>query len=115
MAEIDFDPNGEGPFSAHLPNRRSSLWSGNRNAPSGSILRSSHGRAVRRSIIGVVIRSLRLEAWAGQWVAVDGDGRVVADAESVRDLLRDLRDNGIEGVEIMRAPDPQQPATYGLG
>jgi hypothetical protein len=64
---------------------------------------------------GVVIRSLRLEAWAGRWVAVDGDGRVVADAESVSDLLRDLRDNGIEGVEIMRAPDPQQPATYGLG
>jgi hypothetical protein len=62
-----------------------------------------------------VIRSLRLEGWAGRWVAVDGDGRVVADAESVSDLLRHLREDEIEGVEIMRAPDPQQPATYGLG
>ena len=64
---------------------------------------------------GVVIRSLRLEDWAGRWVAVNGVGRVVADAESVSDLLRDLRENEIEGVEIMRAPNPQQPAAYGLG
>ncbi|MGH9123445.1 MAG: hypothetical protein ACRDZ8_01805 [Acidimicrobiales bacterium] len=62
-----------------------------------------------------MIRSLRLEAWAGRWVAVDRHGQVVADAESVSDLLGALRGNGIEGVEIMRAPDPHQPAAYGLG
>lgn len=64
---------------------------------------------------GLVVRSLNLETWAGLWVAVDRDGQVVANAESVGDLLDDLRRNEVEGVEIMRAPDPREPAAFGVG
>jgi hypothetical protein len=65
--------------------------------------------------LAVMIRTLHLEAWAGLWVAVDHEDRVVASAPTVKDLMATLDGEGIEDVEIMRAPDPNEAIPYGLG
>ena len=46
---------------------------------------------------------------------MDRDGLVVDHAESVGDLVAALRQHAVEGVEIMRAPDPREPLAYGFG
>lgn len=62
-----------------------------------------------------MVRTLHLEAWAGLWVALDQEDRVVASAPTVKDLIATLDGKGIEDVEIMRAPDPSEAIPYGLG
>ncbi len=62
-----------------------------------------------------MIRTLHLEVWAGLWVALDHEDRVVASAPTVKDLMATLDGHGIEDVEIMRAPDPNEAIPYGLG
>ena len=62
-----------------------------------------------------MIRTLHLEAWAGSWVALDPEDRVVASAPTVKDLMATLDAEGTQDVEIMRAPDPNKAIPYGLG
>ena len=62
-----------------------------------------------------MVRTLQLEAWAGRWVAVDSAGTVRCDAASLSELLSNIALEHIEGVEVMRAPDPGEPLVYGLG
>ena len=76
--------------------------------------RTPPGRGSAGSL-AVMIRTLHLEAWAGLWVAVDHVDRVVASAPTVKDLMATLDGDGIEDVEIMRAPDPNEAIPYGLG
>ena len=76
--------------------------------------RTPPGRGSAGSL-AVMIRTLHLEAWAGLWVAVDHEDRVVASAPTVKDLMATLDGEGIEDVEIMRAPDPNEAIPYGLG
>lgn len=91
---------------------------GGRGAPG---VRSGHLRPQNTAWAGVcgslavMIRTLHLEAWAGLWVAVDDEDRVVASASTVKDLMATLDGEGIEDVEIMRAPDPNEAIPYGLG
>lgn len=63
----------------------------------------------------VVVRTLDLTQWAGRWVAVDADGRVRRDADSLADLMAVLTADGVEDLEVMRAPSPGDPVVYGLG
>ena len=63
----------------------------------------------------VMIRTLHLEAWAGSWVALDHEDRVVASAPTVKDLMAALDRQGVQDVEIMRAPNPSEAIPYGLG
>ena len=67
------------------------------------------------TIFHLVVRTLQLEAWAGLWVAVDSAGAVRCDAASLTELLGRLAREHIEGVDVMRAPDPREPIFYGLG
>ena len=62
-----------------------------------------------------MVRTLDLAEWAGRWVALDEDDRVMRDAETLKDLLAILEADGVEGVSIMRAPVPGEPVVYGLG
>lgn len=62
-----------------------------------------------------VVRTLDLEKWAGRWVAVDGDGHVCRAAATLAELLAMLETEGVEGLEVMRAPAPGEPVVYGLG
>ena len=72
-------------------------------------------RPATPTIFHLVVRTLKLEAWAGRWVAVDSGGTVRCDAASLAELLGRLAREHIEGVEVMRAPDPSEPIAYGLG
>jgi len=67
------------------------------------------------STIASVVRTLDLTKWAGRWVAVDRDGRVRRDADSLSDLMSALAADGIADLEVMRAPLPGDPVVYGLG
>ena len=62
-----------------------------------------------------MIRTLHLEAWAGRWVALDHDDHVAASAPTVKDLMATLDRQGIQDVEIMRAPDPSNAILHGVG
>ncbi len=48
-------------------------------------------------------------------MAVDSAGTVRCDAASLSELLPAIAFQHIEGVEVMRAPDPHEPLVYGLG
>ena len=48
-------------------------------------------------------------------MAVDSFGIVRCDAASLAELLAGIAREHIEGVEVMRAPDPSEPIAYGLG
>ena len=65
--------------------------------------------------VGLMIRTLHLEAWAGRWVALDHDDHVVASGPTLEDLTATLDRQGIQDVEIMRAPDPGDAIAYGVG
>lgn len=62
-----------------------------------------------------MIRTLHLEGWAGRWVALDRDDHVVASGSTVEDLLARLDRQGIQDLEIMRAPDLSDAIPYGVG
>ena len=62
-----------------------------------------------------MVRTLRLDDWVGEWVAVDRSGRVVAHALELRALIAEVRSRALFDTEIMRAPDPGAPVTYGFG
>ena len=55
-----------------------------------------------------MIRTLHLEAWAGSWVALDREDRIVASAPTQKDLMATLDAEGIQDVEILRAPHPNE-------
>ncbi len=65
--------------------------------------------------VGLMIRTLHLEGWAGRWVALDHDEHVVASGPTVECLMAKLDRQGIQDVEIMRAPDPSDAIPYGVG
>ncbi len=67
------------------------------------------------AIVVVMTRTLDLAQWAGRWVALDESGRVQRHAETMAELLACLDADGIEDVEIMRAPVPGEPVVFGLG
>lgn len=50
----------------------------------------------------------------GRWVAIKGD-EVVAVRETPDQLVAQLRDRGIEGATIIRAPAEGEPELVGLG
>lgn len=62
-----------------------------------------------------MVRMLQLDNWVGEWVAVDRSGRVVAHAVELRVLIAAVQDRTLIDTEIMRAPDPRAPVSYGLG
>jgi hypothetical protein len=62
-----------------------------------------------------MVRTLQLDEWAGEWVAVDRSGLVVAHALELRALIAEVRDRALFDAEIMRAPDPGAPVSYGFG
>jgi hypothetical protein len=62
-----------------------------------------------------VVRTLELEKWAGRWVAVNAGGHVCRDAATLAELMALLEAEGVEGLEVMRAPAPGEPVVYGLG
>lgn len=62
-----------------------------------------------------MVRTLDLARWAGRWVAIDASNNVARDASTVSELLAILDRDGVEGVEIMRAPVPGEPVVFGLG
>lgn len=62
-----------------------------------------------------MVRTLELESWAGRWVAVDPSGVARCDAPTLSELLKNVRRDDVQGVAVMRAPDPSEPLVYGLG
>jgi hypothetical protein len=61
-----------------------------------------------------MIRTLDLHQWAGQWVALDNDGRVHASAAALDALMSEIDKSDLD-LEIMRAPVPGEPLVFGLG
>jgi hypothetical protein len=62
-----------------------------------------------------MVRTLDLTAWAGRWVALDNADCVQRDAATLAELMEIIEADGVEGLEIMRAPVPGEPAVFGLG
>jgi hypothetical protein len=64
-------------------------------------------------------RDFALSIWPsgapGRWVALDDDDVVRCDAETLGDLHALLDSQGIEDVEVVRAPVPGEPVVFGLG
>ena len=53
---------------------------------------------------------------AGQWVAVNrATGHVVAARPSPYELAAYLKEQGIGGVDVLRAPDASEPEVVGIG
>lgn len=53
---------------------------------------------------------------AGQWVAVDrGTGRVLAARPSPYELSAYIKEHGIRGVDMLRAPAVDEPEVVGFG
>lgn len=53
---------------------------------------------------------------AGKWIAVDrrtNEPRLIAD--SPYELAAEIRTRGLQGVAVVRAPDPSEPELVGLG
>lgn len=65
--------------------------------------------------MNVMVRTLDLNAWAGRWVALDRDDHVQRDAATLAELMEIIDADGVEGLEIMRAPVPGEPVVFGLG
>ena len=61
-----------------------------------------------------MVRTLELESWAGRWVAIDPAGVVRCDATTLAELLRNVRRDEIQGVAVMRAPDPANRSSTAL-
>lgn len=68
----------------------------------------------RTGSLAVMIRTLHLEARAGLWIALDDEDRVAASAPTVKDLMAKFDANGMQDVEIMHAPDPNEAIPNGL-
>jgi hypothetical protein len=62
-----------------------------------------------------MVRTLKLSAYAGQWVGIDPAGAVQVSAESLAYLLETIDRNSLTGLEILRAPHPENGLVYGLG
>ena len=61
-----------------------------------------------------MIRTLDLDAWAGLWVGVGKDGKVLASAAALDALIAQVDERDLD-VEIMRAPVPGEPVVFGFG
>jgi hypothetical protein len=62
-----------------------------------------------------MVRTLSLEAFAGLWVGVDANGSVLASADTLANLLESIDQSNLTGLEILRAPHPEDGLVYGLG
>lgn len=52
----------------------------------------------------------------GRWVAVDrASNEMRAVADSPEDLIAEIRQRGLTGVAVVRAPEPSEPELVGLG
>lgn len=76
--------------------------------------RAAAGRAVDWYCC-LMVRTLDLAAWAGRWVALDQHDQVQRDAATLAELMEIMEADGVEGLEIMRAPVPGEPVVFGLG
>ncbi len=72
-------------------------------------------RPGRPGTLGNMVRTLQLDEWVGEWVAVDRSGHVLAHAAQLRALIAEVEDRALFETEIMRAPDPSAPVSYGFG
>lgn len=75
--------------------------------------RSRYRRGMSTTVIPL---SEVLAAVPGCWVAVDrvtNEARAVAD--SPYELAAKIRQRGLEGIAVVRAPDPSEPELVGLG
>ena len=86
------------------------------------VSRWSEGRAAgyRPRMSGDTDEHLKLEQafteCSGQWVAVNRrTGEVVAARPSPYELSAHLKSNRIQGVDIVRAPDQNEPEVVGIG
>lgn len=62
-----------------------------------------------------MVRTLSLEAFAGLWVGVDANGSVLVSADTLSNLLESINQSNLTGLEILRAPHPEDGLVYGLG
>lgn len=69
----------------------------------------------RTGTVEGMVRTLDLAEWAGCWVALDTDDRVQRHAATLSELMAVIDADGVEGLEIMRAPVPGEPVVFGLG
>ena len=68
---------------------------------------ATHNREALASVLAEV---------PGCWVAVDrATNELRAVADSPYKLAAEVRERGLEGVAIVRAPDPTEPELVGLG
>jgi hypothetical protein len=63
--------------------------------------------------VAVVVRTLDLANWVGRWVALDETDIVVRDEGTLAGLLDVVDADGLEGVQICRAPRPDDPIDFG--
>lgn len=61
-----------------------------------------------------MVRTLKLDEWAGKWVALDADDHVVLAADQLAELLAEVDRDDLD-VVIVRAPVPGEPVVFGLG
>ena len=69
----------------------------------------------RTGTVDGMVRTLDLAEWAGRWVALDQDDRVQRHAATLSELMAVIDADGVEGLDIMRAPVPGEPVVFGLG
>jgi hypothetical protein len=60
------------------------------------------------------MRAELVERFRGRWVALDGTGEVVADAEELGDLLARLESAGLRADIVQRVPAADDPLFVGL-
>ena len=62
------------------------------------------------------VKSELVDRYRGRWVAVNGDGDVVADADELGELLRACDGQGFSSdVAVHRVPEADAPMVVGLG
>lgn len=69
----------------------------------------------RAGTVDGMVRTLDLAEWAGRWVALDNEDQVQRHAATLSELMAVIDADGMEGLEIMRAPVPGEPVVFGLG
>ena len=62
-----------------------------------------------------MVRTLELTPRAGRWIALDSADHVCCDAPPLAELLDTVATAGLDDVEVMRAPAPDEPVVYGFG
>ena len=60
------------------------------------------------------MRADLVERFRGPWVALDGAGEVVADADGLGSLLECLESSGLQADTVQRVPAADEPLFIGL-